>query len=713
VNDVSLSAASVEALVGQVADEFTQRLNRGERPDVEEHARRHPEIAGLLREVLPALQLLRAPEVGLAATAEAAGHGGTLGDFRLLREVGRGGMGIVYEAEQLSLGRRVALKVLPFAATLDVKQLLRFKNEALAASTLRHAHIVPVYAVGCDRGVHHYAMQFIDGQSLAEAIAALRDPTAGARTALAAERAAGGPGYFRSVARLGLQAAEALEHAHQLGVVHRDVKPANLLLDDAGRLWVTDFGLARFAAGENLTLTGDLVGTLRYMSPEQALAKKAQVDARSDVYSLGATLYEALTLEPAYPGGDREELLQQIVRGEFKPPRRIDPSIPVALETVILQAMAREPDRRYASAREFADDLGRFLDGQPVRAVRPTWLERSAGWAQRHRPAVAAAVAGLLLALAGLSASTVVFWHQRKQTEAALEQAREQEKETRRQQQRAEANFHKALAGATRILAQLDPQPAGGLLDGDRLRQALLDQGVGFFREFIDEDNPDPAVRFETGRAYRLMATVYCARQEVAQAQATMRKAFAVLGRLVEAYPREPAYRRELIGTHYLMGLLYTSLKQPREARAEYDRTAELYRLALAHDESAATANNYAMFLADCPDVALRDPGRAVALAELAVERDPEESACWNTLGIARYRAGEWAAAVAALERSMSLGGGDAHDWYFLALAHARLGHKDKARAWQAKAVRWADSRPAQREDLMRYRAEAAALLGD
>ena len=264
---------------------------------------------------------------------------GDLGDFRILREVGRGGMGVVYEAIQRSLNRRVALKVLPFAAAMDPTQLRRFQTEALAAAQLHHTHIVPVYSVGCERGVHYYAMQFIEGQTLAQVIAERRrraqGPGRGPRSApVSGRRPAGteglplesrfrrksgpaeagtptpGPGqasgsatpssrsreFFRTVAALGIQAAEALDHAHKLGIVHRDIKPANLLLDVQGKLWITDFGLVRLQDDAGLTMTGDLLGTLRYMSPEQALAKRGYLDHRTDIYSLGATLYELLTL---------------------------------------------------------------------------------------------------------------------------------------------------------------------------------------------------------------------------------------------------------------------------------------------------------------------------------------------------------------------------------------------------------------------------------
>jgi eukaryotic-like serine/threonine-protein kinase len=341
---------------------------------------------------------------------------GQLGEFRLLREVGRGGMGVVYEAEQITLQRRVALKVLPFVAAIDDRRLQRFKNEALAAAHLRHEHIVPVYAVGADLGVHYYAMQFIEGQSLAALIAELRHRTGGAElpqvppqpgpaaetgapclasgapetqaedganlaaASISRDLSSGSRRYFDWLARLGRQAAEALEHAHQMGIVHRDIKPANLLLDPRGQLWVTDFGLAQVSGDAGLTMTGELLGTLRYASPEQARARLGLVDHRSDVYSLGATLYELLTLRPLFEGHDRNELLRQIASDEPRVPRSIRPSVPEELETVVLKALAKEPPERYATAQEMAEDLQRFLENRPILARRPTTAERLRKW---------------------------------------------------------------------------------------------------------------------------------------------------------------------------------------------------------------------------------------------------------------------------------------------------------------------------------------------
>ena len=218
-----------------------------------------------------------------------------------------------------------------------------------------------------------------------------------ARSRLSREWSSGSRRYFDWVAGLGRQAALALEHAHQVGVVHRDVKPANLLLDPRGQLWVTDFGLAQVAGDAGLTLTGELLGTLRYASPEQALGRRGVVDHRSDVYSLGATLYELLTLRPLFEGRDRNELLRQIADDEPPPPRSVVPSVPAELETIVLKALRKEPAERYATAQELADDLQRFLDNRPILARRPTPTEWVRKWSRRHPSIVAAGVVILVL----------------------------------------------------------------------------------------------------------------------------------------------------------------------------------------------------------------------------------------------------------------------------------------------------------------------------
>lgn len=439
--------------------EYIEAVEAGQAPDRGALLDRYPEYSDKLAEFFAArdqLAYLTPPRPATFATEH-----GELGDFRILRLVGRGGMGIVYEAEQISLRRRVALKVLPFAATMDPRQLQRFQNEARAAASLQHPHIVPVHAVGCERGVHYYAMQFIDGQTLADLICQLRglkrpaqsgelptppsaDTVEEPRVQAATEPSVREPAYFRRVAEWGIQAAEALEHAHALGIVHRDVKPANLMVDAQGTLWVTDFGLARTAADNGMTMTGDVLGTLRYMSPEQALAKHGLVDHRTDVYSLGVTLYELLTLRPAIDGKDRQEIQQQVAAEEPQPPRRINRAMPKELETILLKAMAKNPAERYVTAREFAEDLRRFLEDKPIRARRPTMLQRARKWAQRHRSVVRAVGVTLLLGAIVSAWQAVRATLAEKDARGAETDARKAESDARR----AEWDARKAEADA-------------------------------------------------------------------------------------------------------------------------------------------------------------------------------------------------------------------------------------------------------------------------
>jgi serine/threonine protein kinase/uncharacterized protein HemY len=606
------SLDSAEARLGRIAGEFTDRLQRGEQPDVEEYARRHPEMAEVLRQVLPALALLRPGQ----AEAE-AGVTGTLGDFRIVREVGRGGMGIVYEAEQISLRRRVALKVLPFAATLDPRQLARFKNETYAAASLQHTNIVPVHFVGCERGVHYYAMQFIDGRPLSAVLHDLRQASEakGAATpapepgdavtvphrpgakpraadtaplaALTTERGARGEAYFRAVARLGEQAALALQHAHDMGVLHRDVKPGNLLVDAAGKLWVTDFGLAKLEASAGMTVSGDLVGTLRYMSPEQALGKPGLVDHRTDVYSLGATLYELLALEPAVGGGkDREAVLREIALDEPKPPRRVNKAIPAELETIVLKALEKNAADRYPTAQALADDLRRYLANEPIRARRPSLVQRARKVARRHPgvtvTAAVALVVGLLLGIVGLAVNNRMVRQEKLRTQDALNQA-EQEK---------------AIAQAVRAFLRDKLLQAAPRAQADALRRSgkpgelkpnltigeLLDRAAAELApDRIDGQFPgQPLVQAE------ILKTV----GEAYGGIGDYGKAAAHLGRARDLQTRElgPDHPDTLATTHAL-GRVYLDDGKPREAARLFElvRDSRSETLGPGHSDTLAS----------------------------------------------------------------------------------------------------------------------------
>ena len=391
-----------DAVLAERAAALAERLTRGEEIGVDDCDGEE------LRELLPTMRMM----AGWSEQTPIKSDVSHLGDFRIVREIGRGGMGIVYEAIQVSLGRRVALKVLQDSAALDPRCLQRFQVEAQAAASLRHPHIVPVFATGSENGIAYYAMQYIECRDLARIIKDLRrDDSIEATWAVGCKIASRKPlfdqgdSFERDVARLARQAAMALEHAHANDVLHRDVKPSNLLIDDKGNLWVTDFGLARIRGSLDLTQTGEAIGTPRYMSPEQALGRRTPLDCRTDVYSLGATLYEILTLATPFSGDDRLDLLRRITQEPPIPPRKIDPRVPAELETIVLKAMAKVPADRYATAADLAADLGRFLDNVPILARRPSLAKRAGKWMLRHRKLMAVAGAmGLLLAVALASA---------------------------------------------------------------------------------------------------------------------------------------------------------------------------------------------------------------------------------------------------------------------------------------------------------------------
>ena len=454
------SEDEVDDLVAQVVEEYFQRLKRGEQPQLEEFVERYPALSDLLKTVIPGLQVAEQPADSKISPEQHK----RIGDFRILRQLGRGGMGIVYEAEQISMNRRVALKVLPLAGLVDETKIRRFQNEVRAVAALDHPNIVSVYTVGEERGVHYYAMQLIRGRGLSEVISSLRHvrdegenldgasigqitnigrvndradvdddaaaeaveadspDVAGAETIGTVAKADGSTisnssrrEYFRNVATLGIQAATALQHAHDQGIIHRDIKPANLLLDSASKLYVTDFGLARIESDVGVTMTGDLIGTLRYMAPEQALAKRVVVDHRVDIYALAVTLYELLALRPAYLAEDRQELLKQIAFEEPVPLSRIDRDIPAELETIVHKAMSKDMDQRYASAQDLADDLRAHLDNRPIKAKPPTVSEIIGKWTRRNPALTWSAVVTLTLVTMTLLASTLVVARKERQ----------------------------------------------------------------------------------------------------------------------------------------------------------------------------------------------------------------------------------------------------------------------------------------------------------
>ena len=397
-------------------------------------AETHPEIATQLKECLAKLDSLHAAAVGIEESAgvvrvnlNSSVAFRQLGDYHIQSELGRGGMGVVYEAEQITLGRRVAIKTLPLTSLLDERQIARFKNESIAAASLNHPHIVPIYDVGCEMGIHYYAMQCIDGGSLADVIAARHaknDVRSTDETRAVLDTTtllmATADEFYRSVAEAGRQAAEALQHAHERGILHRDVKPSNLMVDSQGHIWVTDFGLAAMQSDMTLTRSGELIGTLRYLSPEQAGGDRP-VDHRTDIYGLGVTLYELLTGQPAQVEVERGQLLRDVIEKQPPPIRQFDSKIPKDLETVISKAMSKDYAQRYLTAGELANDLTRFLSRKPVLARRPNHVRKTISWIRRnHTVSVLTSLIICLLAVAAIGGATYALQLSKQQRELKI-----------------------------------------------------------------------------------------------------------------------------------------------------------------------------------------------------------------------------------------------------------------------------------------------------
>ena len=477
---------SRNAKMQQLTDSFVARLRRGESPPIEDYKRRYPDLATEIDDVFPALEMLeqcrpnRDEERQMSNVDDAIPD--WIGEYRIIQEIGRGGMGVVYEAEHATMSRRVALKVLPKNSATDAAKLARFRREAREAGRLHHSNIVPVFEVGYCDGLHFYAMQFIRGQNLDLVIEELKrlrresdanhvDHVTDAsqsdqlsrtiaanlynRTSpdngTAGEKKAKGHGpsgqraqcdrtvhpsdqnsseillgssdrssttnsrrqYYRRVAEIGVQIADALRYAHQCAVLHRDVKPANLILDTDGKVWILDFGLAK-GEEDGLTHTGDILGTVRYMAPERF---QGDADGRSDIYSLGLTLYELCTLNYAFEGTDHASLLKQITSFAPRSPRQIESAIPRDLETIVLKAIDPDPDRRYQKPNDLGEDLKLFLMDHPIRARRISTNERLWRWCKRNRVTAGLLAATSLLVMAFAVAGPLVATYQASQAE--------------------------------------------------------------------------------------------------------------------------------------------------------------------------------------------------------------------------------------------------------------------------------------------------------
>jgi tetratricopeptide (TPR) repeat protein len=749
---MSISESERYDLLARLAEEFAERIRRGECPTLEEYTDRYPELADDIRDLFPAMvqaeQAAGDGKGGEQAEDYRATHPplSEVGDYRILREIGRGGMGVVYEAEQISLGRRVALKVLPRQASGDRMVRERFRREARAAAKLHHTNIVPVFEVGQDRDVRFYAMQLIQGQGLDLVINELRrlrdragsEPRIGvvfegppptprgesSRQAVEApapgrdielskvlrsilsgrfepdvrsppivealrpwpagfsdgdfttqpgtgierrpaesgpalkpteldnaiagdlnnrDRAhppapalsssappssssailpggtqlssveAGGHAFFRSVAQIGRQVAAGLAYAHTRGIVHRDIKPSNLLLDTEGVAWITDFGLAK-GDDEGLTHTGDIVGTLRYMAPERF---RGEADERADVYALGMTLHELLTLRSAFLALDRLEMIERIKNEEPPRPRTVNSRIPRDLETIVLKAIEKDPKARYQTAEAMGEDLGRFLVDEPIRARQVSVMERYWRLARRN-PEIAGlggALIGLMMLATAVSLVAMDRFRTQAETQHKLADAREAERqaadaaraqvarvndeleasvrresqingELRTSNQRSQRQFELALEAASGFQTRAMADPTLREPKFAPLRRELLGAVLGFYTKLQGalEGDSDPQARTDLAAAYVGAARITVEIGSIHDAIDAFRRAVAIDDALIASNPTDVGHQAALAETLLEAG-------RPIEQIGKVGQAMQMSRRALATYEALSRAH--------------------------------------------------------------------------------------------------------------------------
>ena len=732
-----------------LSEEFSERLRRGETPSIDDYVQQYPEHSALIRSIFPSLMLVervsaaaRESSAGGSDRLSNAGHVGTnvgadrtngaigsdlntgelpksFGDFEVIRRIGSGGMGVVYEAIQRSLQRHVALKVMNAIASEKPQNKIRFRREAESAAGLHHTNIVPIFGIGEDHGLQYYAMQLIEGISLHEVIESVARminqspqtqsatsnlrrgnvgdkqegvgsarPLVGDSVSTSGSEAPGIHGigvwkqsrirfcpqdaagylmqdtasntrrlelvhspsrdasatladriddtahvevgevtdrievaiqsaeehdaltdklraaellpahYYRNVARLIANVANALDYAHHCGVLHRDIKPANLLLDHEGTVWVTDFGLAKRSDTEGATETGEVLGTLRYMAPEQL---RGGGDSRIDIYSLGLTLYELLTLQGAIES-PRARLLDPERHSVIAFPRALTKRIPRDLQTIVLKACSYDPNSRYQRARELESDLQRFLEDRPIAARRANPLELMVRWGRRN-PAIAAltvATFGLLISLAGV----LGVWNRQQQSslkrieaeknraEMSLVQLQEALTRVSAEQQRAESNMELALEAFDRITTNIASRGSlisanfgvddedVGVFEDATLTQAdveLLQLLQDFFGRFAEENATD--LRIESAISRRRVGEIQHRIGKLEDATQTLEKSlkeFAALRRgdtvSTDVLLEEIAARHELISVLMKRGQFPRALNFYQETRKFIDR---------------------------------------------------------------------------------------------------------------------------------------------
>lgn len=529
--------------------------------------------------------------------------------YEILGELGRGGMGVVYKARQIGLNRLVALKMILAGGRASIGDLSRFRLEAEAVARMQHPSIVQIYEVGDHEGQPFFSLEFVDGGNLADQIK-------------------GNPQPAWLAAAVVRQLAEAMEYAHRRGIVHRDLKPANVLLagpwktvttrpagSSANLLStqpkVTDFGLAKqFQEDSAQTREGAIMGTPSYMAPEQARGRNKDIGPPADVYALGAILYDLLTGGPPFRGETVMDTLQQVLNREPLPPTTLQEKVPRDIETICLKCLEKEIPKRYATAGELAEDLRRYLDGEPIQARPVSVLERAWKWARR-RPAAAALLVVSALGMIALAAGGFVLAEvkarqaniqsalraeaDRKAKEAQdarddaenkRELAVQAEKRADNEKNRAEANFRRAIAAVDEMLGQVGRQRLAHEPRMEKVRRELLKRATDFYEQFLDERADDPNVRWQTANSHRNLGDIYRMLGRPDEAEKHYRRSIGLLDDLLKNSPKDMRYREDQAASWKALGGVLTETRKLEEAESLLDRALEA-RNALAKEAGA------------------------------------------------------------------------------------------------------------------------------
>jgi serine/threonine-protein kinase len=591
------------ALLGELVQlEVYHRRRRGEDCRATDYLGRFPELEpAWLTDILEAAgadtdaSAARTPrETGAADEALAPGappRGRLFGDYELLEEIARGGMGVVYRARHMRLHRTVALKMILAGHLASPGEVQRFRLEAENAAGLDHAHIVPVYEVGEHDGRHYFTMKLVEGGSLTGHLARFAEDS-------------------RAAARLLATVADAVHYAHEHGILHRDLKPSNILLDSQGEPHVTDLGLARRVEGSHSpSVSGAIVGTPSYMAPEQAAGHSRRLTTAADVYALGAILYQMLAGRPPFRAETPLETLRQVESAEPVPPSQVRRGVPRDLETVCLKCLQKDPGRRYASARELAEDLRRFLADEPVLARPVGAAGRVWRWCRR-KPALAGLAAALIAGVAGVASQAL--------------RADRHARDAQEQRELAEARRRKAHLAVQEYFTRVSENTLLGRSGMQELRRELLETALRYYRDFLRERPNDPAMQAEAAEAYVNVARIHDQLGAKDDARAAFEEAIALYQKLTRDDSPDRELRGRLARTQVLFGSLLVQIKA-------LDESLLSYQAALGLQEQ----------------LALEDPG--------TLEWQKDTAVTHREMAAARAQQGRRPDAIAAYERGRDL----------------------------------------------------------